>query len=229
MTTDSFDYKPPFGFDIRVKPATEKPVREEKRRVCDWAGCDAPAECRVRAAPDRPNEYRWYCQAHARDHNQAWDFFRGKTADEIAAFQAEASTGHRPTWSMGVNGWSRDELAAENRRRSFRPGRDAPGRAGVNSGRGAEDAYNLFRGAAGGPEGAGEAGSARKRPLSRLQRSALTDLGLDETADADAVKARYKELVKRFHPDANGGDRGAEESLRRVIRAYQTLRASGFR
>ncbi|MGF1454902.1 MAG: J domain-containing protein [Alphaproteobacteria bacterium] len=229
--TDSFDYKPPFGFDIRVKPASEKKsVRREpeKPRPCEWQGCTAAGACRVRAAPDRPNEYRWYCQAHARDHNQAWDYFRGKTAEEIAAFQAEASTGHRPTWSMGVNGWSRDELAAERRRRSFRPGRDTPGRNGKTSGPGAQDPYNLFKGGEGGPKAAGD-DTARKRTLSRLQRSSLTDLGLDESADADAVKARYKELVKRFHPDANGGDRGAEESLRRVIRAYQTLRASGFR
>ncbi len=226
--TDSFDYKPPFGFDIRVKSRAEKkkPVRETTRQACEWAGCDGKGTCRVRAAPDRPNEYRWYCQEHAREHNQSWDYFRGKTPEEIAAFQAAASTGHRPTWSMGVNGWSRDELAAEKRRRSFRPGEDAPGRAGINRGAGAQDRFDLFKDGEAGAEGAV---SARKRTLSRLQRTALSDLGLDEQADADMVKAKYKELVKRFHPDANGGDRGAEESLRRVIRAYQTLRASGFR
>ena len=42
------------------------------------------------------------------------------------------------------------------------------------------------------------------------------------------IKARYKELVKRFHPDANGGDRGAEERLKQVIKAYGVLRASGL-
>ncbi|MFP4004611.1 MAG: hypothetical protein ACLFV8_12605 [Alphaproteobacteria bacterium] len=35
--------------------------------------------------------------------------------------------------------------------------------------------------------------------------------------------------MKRYHPDSNGGDRGAEEILQRVIRAYQTLRAAGFK
>jgi curved DNA-binding protein CbpA len=34
---------------------------------------------------------------------------------------------------------------------------------------------------------------------------------------------RYLELVKRCHPDANGGDRSAEHKLQRVIRAYKTL------
>ena len=37
------------------------------------------------------------------------------------------------------------------------------------------------------------------------------------------VKARYKELVKRFHPDIHGGDRTTEEKLRVIIDAYKTL------
>ena len=40
------------------------------------------------------------------------------------------------------------------------------------------------------------------------------------------VKSRYKELVKIHHPDANGGDRGAEEKLKEINAAYSTLRAS---
>jgi DnaJ-class molecular chaperone len=56
----------------------------------------------------------------------------------------------------------------------------------------------------------------------------LDVLGLGETATLQEVKSRYKELVKRFHPDANGGDRGAEERLKQVIKAYAVLRASGL-
>ncbi|HEX2560181.1 MAG TPA: molecular chaperone DnaJ, partial [Phenylobacterium sp.] len=36
------------------------------------------------------------------------------------------------------------------------------------------------------------------------------------------------ELVKRFHPDSNGGDRSSEPKLQRVIRAYQSLRKAGM-
>ena len=53
-------------------------------------------------------------------------------------------------------------------------------------------------------------------------------LGLDETAALNDIKARYKELVKRFHPDANGGNRAAEDQLRKVIQAYDYLKKSGF-
>ena len=35
---------------------------------------------------------------------------------------------------------------------------------------------------------------------------------------------RYIELVKRLHPDANGGDKTAEDRLKLVNQAYTTLK-----
>ena len=49
---------------------------------------------------------------------------------------------------------------------------------------------------------------------------------LEESADPAAIRARYKELVKRLHPDANGGDRSREEKLREIIQAYKHLRTA---
>jgi DnaJ-class molecular chaperone len=53
-------------------------------------------------------------------------------------------------------------------------------------------------------------------------------LGLDETADGPTIKGQYKSLVKRFHPDANGGDRSFEERLRDIIKAHDTLKTAGL-
>ena len=39
------------------------------------------------------------------------------------------------------------------------------------------------------------------------------------------VKTRYKELVKRHHPDANGGDKAAEERFKLITQAYTVLRS----
>ena len=61
-----------------------------------------------------------------------------------------------------------------------------------------------------------------------MQLAALETLHLDPDATLQDIKSRFKELVKRFHPDANGGDRGAEERLRQVIKAYGQLRSSGY-
>jgi DnaJ-class molecular chaperone len=55
---------------------------------------------------------------------------------------------------------------------------------------------------------------------------ALVVLELDATADETSIKARYKEMVKRHHPDANGGDRSSEEKLREIIQAYNFLKSN---
>ena len=72
-------------------------------------------------------------------------------------------------------------------------------------------------------------GAREAAPSARLctaKREALATLGLSPPASAASVKARYKELVKALHPDANGRDDRAEERLKSVNQAYNTLRAS---
>ena len=64
--------------------------------------------------------------------------------------------------------------------------------------------------------------------MGKLERAALADLGLDPGADKAKVKASYHEMLKRFHPDTNGGDRGAEAKLQRVIKAWKTLKKAGL-
>ena len=66
------------------------------------------------------------------------------------------------------------------------------------------------------------------RRIGKLERAALADMDLDARTDKAAVKARYHELLKRFHPDLNQGDRGAEAKLQRVIKAYKTLKKAGL-
>ena len=85
------------------------------------------------------------------------------------------------------------------------------------------DSYGVF-----GEDGEAPRPRRPERHLTRLQIMALDTLQLAHNATLIEIKARYKELVKRFHPDANGGDRGAEERLKQVIKAYGVLRASGL-
>ena len=66
------------------------------------------------------------------------------------------------------------------------------------------------------------------RALRNGQKKALESLGLDEHATPEQVKAQYKMLVKRFHPDANGGSRAMEDRFSEIIQAYDRLRSSGF-
>jgi DnaJ domain len=64
------------------------------------------------------------------------------------------------------------------------------------------------------------------KPLTSEDRRALKILGLAENADRKALRARYSELVRLYHPDKNGGDRSFEKKLQAVVEAYQLLRTS---
>jgi len=55
---------------------------------------------------------------------------------------------------------------------------------------------------------------------------ALVVLDLRPPVSTAAVKARYKELVKRHHPDANGGDKASEEKFKQITQAYETIMGS---
>lgn len=64
---------------------------------------------------------------------------------------------------------------------------------------------------------------AASRLTSEDQR-ALKTLGLNDDADRRALRTRYSELVRKYHPDRNGGDRRFEKKLQAVVEAYQLLR-----
>jgi hypothetical protein len=197
------EYRPRLGIDIRIKPdkKSRKEPREEKKvgQPCSSPGCEAKAEFKVPKSREQLSEYIWLCRAHTRAHNEAWDFFAGMNDSEIQKFRIEALTGHRPTWKLG-------ERAAGPRRKS----------------------YTLRDTIFGEPDEQKEAVRRPERQLTRLQFLAFETLSLEPSATLIEIKARYKELVKRYHPDANGGSRDAEERLKQVIKAYGVLRASGL-
>ncbi len=60
--------------------------------------------------------------------------------------------------------------------------------------------------------------------LSKEDRKALSVMGLSIDADRKALRLRYTELLRRYHPDHNGGDRSHESALQGVIEAYGLLR-----
>ena len=74
----------------------------------------------------------------------------------------------------------------------------------------------------------GQAVRADARQLGKLERGALADLDLPDTADKALIRTRYTELVKKCHPDSNGGDRSAEHKLQRVLKAWKTLKKAGM-
>jgi hypothetical protein len=199
---EGYAYKPRF-VDIRIRPPAEEPRAKPEERVCEHPGCDKPATARAPKSRTDPDLWH-FCQEHAALYNANWDYFSGMTDSDLQAFEAAAAYGHRPTWSWKPNGQQREA----------RSGRQRAGQW--------NDAYGLF----GGPGPRGRKAEPERPRVSRIQAQALADLDLEQGASAEQVRARYAELVKRFHPDANGGDRSSEARLQKVMRAYQILKRS---
>ncbi|HVI32749.1 J domain-containing protein [Phenylobacterium sp.] len=213
----AFQYKPKF-LDIRVRPPSdEEDARAEDvnalkpgERACDHPGCRLAATARAPKSRDMLNEHYWFCQPHAAEYNRNWNFFAGMSEGEVRRRQhEELFTGGRPTWEMKAGRMSREAAAFA---------------AKFGQGQGYRDPFNMFGGAAG-PRPAPE---PEDRRIGKIERSALADLDLDVNADGAKIRSRYTELVRRLHPDANGGDRSGEHKLQRVIKAYQSLRKAGM-
>jgi hypothetical protein len=201
------EYKPKLGFDIRVKPPGKKKKPEEINHTCAWKDCDAKAPFKAPKSKDNPRDFQFFCQAHIRQFNAKWNFFEGMSATDAKQYRESTATGHRPTWKVSPNGTPRARQAAMKGKAS--------------SGHNIEDPFDMFEGATAAPR-------EPKRKLPKQIRDAFSVMKLDPPSTPDEVKAKYKELVKKFHPDANQGEKGYEERLKRIIDAYQSLKSAGF-
>jgi DnaJ-domain-containing protein 1 len=167
------------------------------RRPCDWPACALGGDFRAPKSRSRLREFYYFCLEHVRAYNRAWDFFAGMSQAEIEGYLREDVTWHRPTWPLG----SRHERAAGWRW---------------------QDPYDLFlNGGLNGAQGASEWDRRSQRPSKAARMFAVLDLAPDATRAE--LKARYKQLVKRHHPDLHGGDKRAEERLKLINEAYTYL------
>jgi hypothetical protein len=191
---------------IRVKPGEDR-TPKRGAPLCEWKGCALEATHRAPKGRDAEHEYWRFCLEHTREYNSTYNYFAGMSDAAVARYQKDAVTGHRPTWKMGLNG-NADRL-------------ETPG----------VDPFDVLREFGAGP-GARmrhqEKPAQEARPVRNAERKAFDTLDLEIDASPADIKARFKALVKRHHPDANGGDRSSEDRLVEVIQAYNYLKSAKF-
>ena len=175
---------------------------EGAKARCSVRGCREPGEFRAPLTPgdfDGPGTWHWLCLEHVREHNARYNFFEGMSPDEIEAAQSP------------IAGWERAT------------------RVFAHAGSDPWPAWREFADPL-------DAIAARYRPEARRpvidrftarERQALAELDLVDDTDLHRVRKRYSELVRRYHPDRNGGDRSHEAKLIRVIEAWQILKSAG--
>jgi hypothetical protein len=163
---------------------------------CAHPGC---AEAGLYRAPrDRTlRDFLWFCLPHVRAYNAAWDYYKGMAPQEIEAHLRDDTAWQRPTWPLGrLGGAGRFESDI------------------------LRDPLGILQ---------QEAPNARRRQREVVEtppelRAALELMELTWPLDQVELRSRYKDLAKRYHPDATGGDRAAEDRLKDINRAYSLLK-----
>ncbi len=175
--------------------------RVPREAPCAVPGCQEPGEFRAPASPHRSPPYRWLCLDHVREFNAGYNYFEGMNADQIMAAQSPTA------------GW-------ETESRTFRAAGSADLPPRWADFKDPMDALGArFRQRM--DEARREAADPR---FTREEHRALQLMGLATDADRAALRRRYSELVRKYHPDRNGGDRSHEVRLGEVVAAYQLLR-----
>ena len=59
--------------------------------------------------------------------------------------------------------------------------------------------------------------------MAEQKRDYYEILGVDRGADDAAIKKAYRQLAKKYHPDANPGDKEAEQKFKEASEAYAVL------
>lgn len=160
--------------------------------------CDmpgCPAEGLHRAPKDRSlSDHYRFCTEHVQEYNKAWDFFSGMSPDDIENHIVNSIYGERPT--RRYDGMAQLEELLSQQAWQTR----------AHSER-----------------------NERRKETPSVDRNtpefqALALMGLEPPLNAQILKTRYRELVKKHHPDTNGGNPESEELLKSINMAYTILK-----
>ena len=172
---------------------------KDELRLCAWPGCARIGEHKAPVSKNNLREYQYFCLKHVRIYNRAWNYYEGMSDFQVETAVRSDTVWNRPTWPMG----SDTDAAA------------APPGSGFKF-EDVADVFGFFDHENTGPH------SARDQ-LSAKERQAILILGLEFPVTEGEAKARYKALVKRHHPDTNGGDKKAEERFKKINEAYEIV------
>ena len=177
---------------------------------CDITGCAERGDFKAPKSRDALKSYYWFCLDHVKEYNQNWDFFKGMSQAEIEERMSKTAVWDRPTWRSTKAGFNEDKIRKTVYER-FTSGEDFSFHMGSGNGNG---------------EGNKEEAHINLGSIPHPAVEALAAMDLQPPIVWDEVKARYKTLAKRYHPDTNNADKAAEEKLKKINLAYSILKLS---
>ncbi|MBI1216021.1 MAG: DnaJ domain-containing protein [Alphaproteobacteria bacterium] len=180
------------------------------RKNCEISGCPHLGEYRAPKSRYDLRSYYWFCLDHVREYNKSWDYFKGMTPGEVEQHLHRASVWDRPTWRSTEAGLNEDR-ARQQIYEAFARG---------------DSVFGDFSGRADAQEQAREKAEIDVGSIPHPTIEALAVMDLAPPIEWEEVKARYKTLAKKYHPDTNKNDKNTEERLKKINLAYSILKLS---
>ena len=197
------------GINLKMRPNPKyfnnlriKPKNLSKKRPCDYGGCNEHGEFQAKT---KSAAKFFYCLNHIKEFNKNYNFFEGMSEEEIIDYQISAIIGHRPTWKSGTN-----------------PHANYFSKFAKNDGSAFDDPFDLFE-----KDKTSKYERQSKIKKGKISEKAYKLLDFSSLSSKSDIRKKFKEVVKRLHPDTNGGDNSQEDLLKEVISAYKTLKSQG--
>jgi hypothetical protein len=162
--------------------------------ICDWENCDQIGSYRAPLEKDNSKKYRLLCLDHVKVFNKKWNYFSDMSDQQVEYFIKSDLTWHKATKSFS----SSDNFF------------------NILWNNALDDKLNIFK--------SSNFKDFKKTKVSQQDRDALQVLELNDEEKWDQIHSKFKELVKKYHPDKNQGNKKFEDKLKTITLAYSQLK-----
>ena len=150
--------------------------------ICDWKNCKEIGSYKAPMERDNSKKYRLLCLNHIKEFNKNWNYFENMNDQEIEFFIKSDLTWHKSTKKFG---------SSEN---FFN----------ILWNNALDDKLNIFK--------SSNFRDFKKTKISQTDKDALNVMQLNEDVKWEQIHSKFKELVKKYHPDKNLGDKKFEDN-----------------
>ncbi len=162
--------------------------------ICDWNNCKEIGSYKAPVEKDNSKKYRLLCLKHIKEFNKNWNYFKNMNDHEIEFFIKSDLTWHKATKKFG----SSDNFF------------------NVMWNNALDDKLNIFKST--------NFKDFKKTKVSQTDKDALSVMELNDDVKCEQIHAKFKYLVKKYHPDKNHGSKKFEDRLKKITLAYSQLK-----
>lgn len=163
------------------------------KRFCEVPGCMRPGLFKAPKSRNKIGDHYWFCETHVKEYNSQWDYLEGMSPDDIEKEIRADTFWRRPAWKK--NNLFKNNLFE-----------------------GEADVFGLFQ------EHSASGPIPPSTPtIPENLSKAFSVMNLSFPTTREEAKKAYKHLVKKYHPDINGGSKEAEEKLKSINIAFQII------